>query len=130
MKCAVYTDYSEVDFHDWDLSQASSPACLTQAAAAAKKASAQGQGNGTGDERPSSMRVKTNDVTDSDCSTVKTLIKFPPLRRLKVVTLEPDDDICEKMGHMISKQEAFILRPKRGKNLLKLMHAAGLGQVL
>ena len=91
---------------------------LVEEAKAQKAAEAKAAGHA---EKPAALRVRTNDVTDMDCDTIKNMTKFPAHRRIPVVTVEPNDDLSVKVGEMLIEQSPFIIRPKRGKTLLKLL---------
>lgn len=92
-----------------------------KAAAAAARPSQPNEGKKT--------RIKVTDIVDSDYPVIKSLTQFNQARRFEVVTVESmDDSVWEKLHAKFKEGMPFILRPKRGKTLLKIMGVSWLPQ--
>lgn len=89
---------------------------------AAKDAKGGGKGP-KGDKALKPTRIRTSDITDSDYSVFQNSNKFPQSRRIRVVAIESEEGASSALG-AFKEGGAFILRPKRGKSLIKLMKAS------
>jgi len=64
--------------------------------------------------------MDTTDITEKDFEVIQQFTQFPQSRRMRVVQVDGPDcrsAICEEFRF----GSPFVLRPKRGKSLVKLM---------
>ena len=70
------------------------------------------------------INVKATDVTEDDHPVVKSISSFPAERRIPVVNIDATwsaEDLGCKIHSLVKQFQPFIMRPKRGKSVLKCL---------
>lgn len=65
-------------------------------------------------------KVDTSDIADTDPAVIQNFLQFPMNRRMRVVQVDGADSI-KAIQDEFQFGGPFILRPKRGKSLVKLL---------
>ena len=71
-----------------------------------------------------SSRIKSTDITDDDWPVIKKISEFPTQRRIPRLLVDPTmamDDVLSKAQTEIKRGHPCIIRPKKGKSVLKLL---------
>lgn len=69
------------------------------------------------------MSTTAYELTDADPPVIRELAKFPTLRRVPVINFDVRDRLTKGHTH-IQEGMPFILRPKKGKSILKTLGVA------
>ena len=71
-----------------------------------------------------SARIKSTDVTDDDWPVIKKISEFPTQRRIPILTVDANmttEEVVSKAQTEIKRGTPCIIRPKKGKSILKLL---------